>query len=160
MQKFCISIKKALLGAFFILNSCSHCAPWQYDYICSCDPCFQCAKVYYEPQNVFREAGIEIAFSTDTGFRFFLNFYGCPIPDKLIHDDAAEVTLIINNTSSLILANVCKGGQRLILPEDASQLIIQSLLNNEEVCLKIWRYSVNIPLEGFEKNYNKIAKIV
>lgn len=160
MQKFSLLIKRALFGAFFILSSCSPCSLWQYDSISSCDPCFQSAKIYYEPQNVFREPGVEISYNTDTGFSVFLNLYGCALPNQLINDSMIEVTLVINSNPIPILAVIYQGNQRILLPETCAQMIIESLLNKDEVVLKVGRYCITLPFDGFEKNYNKLAKII
>lgn len=160
MFKSSVLLKRALLGAFFIFNSCSPCSAWQYDCITSCDPCFQSARVYYEPQNVFREPGVEIAYNTDAGFTFYLNLYGCPLPQSLTKEGLAEVVAVINSEPSLILACVCLGNQRIMLPEEAAQRIIQSLLNHDEVCLKVGHYRVTLPFDSFDQKYNKMVQLL
>ncbi|KAF3363173.1 hypothetical protein PHSC3_000360 [Chlamydiales bacterium STE3] len=159
-QKVASSCIKALTSAFFVLTACNPSSKWQFDSICSSDPCFKSAKVFYKPDNFFLEPELEVAYSTEVGYRIYINIHGCALPDYLVSEGTIVVSLTINNHNELVAAQIAQGNQRILLPENYTQSIIQSLLNKEEIILKVGTYKTLLPLNGFEQNYQKLIKTI
>lgn len=159
MLKFRYFRKGALLGVLFLLNSCSKQAPeWTLISSHSNEPYFVSSRLYFEPENIFREPGFEITRDSLKGSRFYINIYGCPVRAVSETSNTIEVTLTIEGCSETFEAYVFQGNQRLLLPEEISDKIIQGLLNQLSISIKFDNYCGEVTQCGFVKKYNKLLK--
>lgn len=163
MLKFSYFRKGALLGVLFLLQACSKQAPeWMLISSHSSEPYFVSSRLYFQPENIFREPGFEIICDSMRGSRsrFFINVYGCPVRTTSESPNTAEVILTIDGYSETFMAHVFQGNQRLLLPDEISDKIIQGLLNRHSVSLKFDNYHGELTQYGFVKKYNRLLKSV
>lgn len=152
------SSKRALICALFLFSSCSKQSPeWQLESANSCEPYFLNAKLYLEPENIFREAGVEIAYNSALGLRMYLNLFGCQLK-SVDEKNFAEVIISIDGQEERSSAFVYQGNQKVLLTEELSNKIITALLSDHPVEIRVGNYYSKISSDGFTKKYRKLMK--
>lgn len=145
---------------YFFLVSCS--TPthqWRSDQSLNCFPHFQSSKIYLPPQNQF--SGIEMEIVQGSyGQRMYLNVFSIHLSVNPETPSKIFVTLIFNNETCVVEADLFDGGQHVLLPEEAKEKIIEHLLDNQTVSIKMGRYSTEITPSGFVKKYKSLANSI
>ncbi|QLH37284.1 MAG: hypothetical protein HWD61_14990 [Parachlamydiaceae bacterium] len=67
-----------------------------------------------------------------------------------------KITLIVQNQTHDFSGFLLQGGHRVLLPEDASHLMIHALCNNQEITLSIGIYSTILIPNNFIKHYQSL----
>lgn len=142
-----LTILSALL--FLFLNSCSsETARWQMDEIVSDSPVYQSKRLLHLASN--RSTGFELEISQgQSDMQVHINVFSRQIPAYSGNPKRALITIADPSQSHNILAHRLKGGQRLRLGQEHSQLLLNSLKNSKEVKIYLEGYEENIDTEGF-----------
>lgn len=147
------SAKFALFLIIFFTFSCTPlCNQWKLALIkADCPPaCY--TKLYLPANNTFN--GLEaVLMSIDGDWHFYLHALTLLFPSIAADDEHTEVILTIEETTYAYTADRLQGGQCLLLPDEANQLIICSLLEKTEVLVTSGRYQATLTPENFAKTY-------
>lgn len=143
------SFKSVLLILAFLLASCSsNKSSWQ----CASLPSSPCKKLYLTPQNTFQN--LEIVLQKDgEESKAMINVYGIPL--KAERDGRTKLVLTLDGTSTCYSAYLLEGGQRIVLPNDAEQKLLEALYQKKPLELAAGRYSTKVCYEGFEEPFSE-----
>lgn len=146
----------ALVALFCFLSSCATPArQWELEKTRSCSPCFQSAKLFLPVDDNF--CGMEIELTQGhCGLRMYVNVFTLEFPYTQENDAKTALVITVDEVSQTIYADRFQGGQRLLLPPDASEYIILSLLANKKVDIRAGRFhSIVIPYK-FESLFHRL----
>ena len=159
MLAFWFARKRVFSSLFLFLFSCIACSPpchqWQIAIIKAYCPPATYVKTYLPATNTF--SGMEVELMCHNGcLNLYLNAITLQFPTT--NPKQTELKIVVCDQTYIFLAERLNGGQRLLLPDDAKQLVICSLL--EENCVKIYagRYETTVTDEGFAKTYNDLVR--
>lgn len=151
-----IRVPSILFLPFFILLSCTKpCRQWELETIQSDCPGICYGKATLPACSTFNGLEAEI-LSIESGLRFYLNALSLELP--MVDDDVDYTTVIISigDQDYSFLADRFQGGQQLLLPEDAQNLIIETLLQKCEVDIRVGRYQTTLVPNHFYESYLKL----
>lgn len=134
---------------FFTFSSCSNASQsWSARVIQSTD----CAQLSHPPENKFKN--IEICFQKDgCDLKVYLNTYSIPFQKDC--DGYSTIILTINDTSTSFKASVLAGNQRILLPTEARDLLLNALNEKKEGTITVGKYFAEIRHGAFEQEYRK-----
>lgn len=139
----------SLLLSFVFLTGCTQ-KGWIYKQVVSECPQFNSAQLTHVPESNF--SGIEVQFLTGAfGTLGFLNIYANQILSN-------EVTLQIEEARYFYTALVMKGCMRLLLPNEATQAMIEALLAGQIVTVQLDGFCTQLRPENFSKKYKRFSK--
>lgn len=142
-----------------LLASCTPKQPqWKLTTIKAIYPCSTYAKARLAPCNPFYGIEAEILCNGDDT-TFFLNALIMCFPPAETPDGKINVTLEIDENTFNFASERLEGGQRIMLPEEAKELIIASLLDGHLVTITVGRYQTTLILDNFENVYGKMLRL-
>ena len=114
----------------------------------------KCSQLSFEPSFKGGSMGLQM-LKTEKGLITYLNLYTGQFPS----DDAQTVTVYLKcgETKHSYKAHLLSGGQRCILPPEATHAIIERLGSNQSILLHTKRVSTEVSAVGFSQFYKKIA---
>lgn len=143
----------AFFLAFYCAISCSHpCRQWELIKIKADCPPITYYQAYLSASNPFNGIEIEL-LSTGAETQLYLNVLALQFPHCPENENQTEVTICIDDMQYVVNAERFLGGQRLLLPEEAQQLIICALIENRPVDISAGRYQATIVPDNFLKIY-------
>ncbi len=150
--------KKNCFFLLFLLPSCS-CGPcWVYREVDTSCPSNNSAFLSYPVLNGFN--GIEVQLLRgDFGTLAYLNIPCREIPPLPDAPRYANVLLIIEEDYYSFQAIRMEGGQRLLLPDEATDLLIHALLNCVSVVIALPSHYAEICPMRFESLYRKFCAL-
>lgn len=146
----------ALFLIIFLASSCSpQCNQWKVAVIKANCPCTSYVKVYLPSCNTFN--GLETVLVSSNGI-MRLYFYAVTLLFPLFENDErfCEVILSVDGENYSFISDRLQGGQCLLLPDDARQLLIESLLENKCVEVTTGRYQTTLTDENFCNAYKNL----
>lgn len=150
----------ALLSFFLLLIfGCSPaCRQWQYDDVCT--PCgqYNSGRMFLPISIPGNNLELEITRGL-SGTHVYVNVCSLPVPPAPENPSIAPVNVIIGDSVTRTFAERLQGGQRLILPCEISQDIINAVLNNESVVISAGAYRAEIISTRFHKHYEHLNRI-
>ena len=136
---------------FFISCSSSH-HQWLADQSLLCSPHFQSGKIYLPLQN--QSSGLEIEILQGSyGQRMYLNAFSVHLPVNPESPSKIFVTITTKDETCVVEGDLFDGGQRVLLPAHAKEQIIERLLDQQTIEIKVGRYCDKIIPTGFAKKY-------
>ncbi|MBS0652994.1 MAG: hypothetical protein JSR39_05635 [Verrucomicrobia bacterium] len=140
-----------------ILASCRSSSPWALDRVESGNSDFNSAKLTFPANDPIH--GIDVEFlNTSKNLYVYLNVHSIPIPALKNNPKYAFVHLTIGTEKYRFEALRREGGQRLLLPEEAVDLMISSLRKNLPIEIKVSGYSTQITPSGFPEKFKKMQQ--
>lgn len=155
-------LKKILILG--ILTACASKGHWKQSYI-NTGTEYSSSKLVYafpDPNNSLK---LEI-FRTSSYCKGYISVQSHPFIPWQNDPKKVLVSCKTQEGSFLYLADLHEGGQRALLPFDALEKIISSLLEKSNVLLEVSGYTTKISWEGFDSKYknfqspSKIPKII
>lgn len=143
------------LPFFLFFSSCSQpaCNRWEWTTFKVDYPCITFAKAYYPPSNNFN--GIEVEWVRSGGeHRLYLNAMTLQFP--CADDQTVDVSVCIEGEEYHFVAAWLQGGQRLLLGDDAQELIISTLFEGCPVDISVGRYHTTVTSDNFAKIYDRM----
>lgn len=119
---------------------------WQ----CAMVPSSPCKRLCLAPQNIFQNLEIVLQ-KEEERIKPVINAYGIPL--KCESDGRTKVTLIVDGSANDYSAFLLQGGQRILLPDDAEQKLLEALYQKKSLTLIAGRYSTEVHYEGFEEPF-------
>lgn len=119
---------------------------------------YSAARIYLPVDDPF--CGLEVAFVRGSqGFCMFINARSVPFPVDEQNPDKTDVVVEIAQSFYVVRADRLKGGQRLLLPCEATHNIVEALTVGCPVFLTIGRYSVEVVPDNFAHVYEELGKL-
>lgn len=154
-------VKKGALVALFLslfLSCTKPCQQWEFEKINACFPCGEIGRIYYLESDSFCLLEPELV-ADRCGQRLYLNVYTLEFPFEEDDPGKAEIVMTIDDQSYRFMTDRFSGGQRLLIPPDATELMIQSLLACQNVRIEIGRYSANLTSNNFYPSFTKLQNL-
>lgn len=112
-------------------------------------------KISFPPANSY--SGIEMDLTRlNHEVVAYLNVFSIDLaaPDQLI-----DVRVVIENQESTYQARILKGGQRVLLPLEATEKMIEALSEDLQVYIQMGRYEQTIDPANFSNAYGELMMI-
>lgn len=88
---------------------------------------------------------MEVEFvRTASGLRSYLNVHSLKFAEETAHAKKTEIVLISDGTERHYLADRLEGGQRLLLPPEAQEFLLDQLAENHSVRVVSGRFDVEV----------------
>ncbi len=155
------TFRKRVLFALFslmILNACSTpCRQWQLTSNTGSKRDFCSSLLYLSPEDKF--SGLEVAiFNTSAGKTTYINVFGIELESEGQSPEGyptIAVTFCIDGHPQAFLGFLLQGNHRILLPENASNILVEALHQNQIVDISVTHYSTRIIPDNFVKHYQK-----
>lgn len=146
---------------FLFLIGCSGQTPrqWEIDEIVTKTPCFNGGRLLLAPDSDCSHLEIELVRNS-SGIRFYINLLflrAFPWPE-----DPARTTITIQFEDQepwIIHPFLLEGDQRLLLPGDIADTLIQALLDDFSFKIQIGRSQINVISTQFMKLYKRLLDL-
>ena len=147
----------ALLLITTLIISCTpHCNQWKLAVIKADCPSATYAKAYLPACNTF--SGLEAVLTSCNGsVEMHLNAFTLLFPYYDSDEEHSEVFVCIGTEKYSYVAGRLEGGQSLLLPEAAVQLITGALLESKCVDISVGRYQTTLIYQNFAKVYSSLT---
>ena len=143
-----------VLLALFLLSGCRSDTSWTVDRVASGHSKFNSTKLTYTAADPIN--GLDLEFlKTQEHLYVYLNVHSVPIPPLKTDPHHSFVYITVDTEKRRFEALRREGGQRLLLPEDAINLITSSLDQQLPVEITVSGYSSLISPSDFSKKYKK-----
>lgn len=86
-----------------------------------------------------------------------LNVHSLPIPPCADVPDRALVMISFDGDEYIEHAYWLQGGQRLLLTEETRQKIVEALICNQNIEIRVSRYKTRLVSDNFEQLYNRLC---
>lgn len=137
-------------------NSCREWIVWTTETDC---PQFNSGRMFLSPDASSNQIELEIDRGP-SGIKMYLNLFCLPVAPLPNDPTKAAVELLIEGDESRIFYPIRYiGGQRLLCPEDIASLIIEKLLDEETVVIKIGRNKITVIPDNFADTYQALINI-
>ena len=146
------SVKALLL--LFTLFGCYETSPWNVSYLEGGDS----SRVSCLTRDKVNGVGVEMVYAKNS-LRTYLEVHSQSIPPYRGNEQEA---LVILKTATQVIRTVASrhaGGQRLLLPSDSQQILIDNLLEGESVTIELQGYRQTLSPDHFSNKFSKIKKI-
>lgn len=144
-----IWLRGGLIVASLFLSSCqSTIREWHEDCVVTPNASYNSKRLYLPPEPPLCNIEVELVLS-ESDSRFYINTLS--IPFSHLSDDVSKtiITFGVGDLFQEFIVDRLLGGQRLLLSPEASAFVIDALVNNQCVCLKVGRYQADIVPTGF-----------
>lgn len=123
-------------------------------------PYYNGGRIFLEPEKEYDYLTIEIVRSR-SGVRFYLNILFLQATPCSEDQTKTKVEVFFENEEKpwVIYPLILRGGQRLLLPTDASNYLIQVLLEGQSFDFKVGNYRTKATVNTFEECYQALMKI-
>ncbi|CDZ80312.1 hypothetical protein BN1013_00822 [Candidatus Rubidus massiliensis] len=126
---------------------------WEIDPVFTPLPKYNFSKIFFPIQNEFD--GIEVEIVKDSNeLQTYLVIHSIAIGKRNV-----MVTLTSGDDSIQYPSLVLKGGQKIVLPKDGTQQLINWLLENRLVTISFERYKTTVANERFSNLYKELLEI-
>ena len=144
---------------FLFFTACNPtCRQWECDEAVTCSRCYDSVRLLISCDNPFNGIGVEI-IGTSENLRMYLNVYAYPLLPISPDSQEVIVTITIDGNDCSCNAYLFEGGQRLLVPPEFSEQIIEGLLDEQCVIISIGPYKAEIPHRNFAKSYSLLWQL-
>lgn len=148
-------IKRTILFAIVLfLTACSSQKDWTYSRVVSASPEFNSSMLRRHSQSELVGVGVEL-LKGSFGTLGYLNVSARKIPVLPGTTDTSIVVFVIEDEKFPYKANRMAGGQKLLLPEEATEQLVAALQNNSIVDIYLDGYMTKLEPSNFQKLYKK-----
>jgi hypothetical protein len=148
---------KVLLVVLCLLTACTKQGQWSQEKIHSHCEAFTFSKVRGRSSNPVHGLDIEFIRFADN-IKAYLIIHSTPIPCTICPGDKASLHIQIEQEDFAFHAERLEGGQRFLLTEEASELLIDTFLAGKDIIITLPGYRSFIQAEGFSKHFKKIER--
>jgi hypothetical protein len=104
--------------------------------------------MFLTPANQF--SGLELEFvAAPCGLRLYINVFGLEIPPDDCDPSSSLVAISFRDHSYQFTAPRLLGGQRLLIPDDVRNEIVDYLQNGQPIFIQVGRYQADIYPDQF-----------
>jgi hypothetical protein len=145
----CILLTTLLLG-------CTKSGYWSEERIHSHSDAFAFCKVRQRASDQVYGLDIEFVRFVD-GVKAYLLIHSTPIPCHLCPNEKTPLHIEIDKTYSFY-AERLEGGQRFLLPQEATELLKHAFMEGKNALITLPGYHSLIDAQGFSKHFSKIEE--
>ncbi len=150
-----------LLLVLLSVCSCSSsvCRQWEIQKVLTKHPCYNAGRLLWGPHSNFTYLELELARSR-TGLRFYVNLLF--LQARPCQEDSERTCLEIlydNQESWVVYPYLFEGGQRLLLPGEVADVLIQALLNGRSFTVRLGRNCLEILPANFASLYETLLSL-
>lgn len=154
-------MRKGAFYALFLIPLLSSCSPtchqWKLAAIKANCPTASYVKAYLPACNTFN--GLEAELMCSNGdMQLNLNILSLQFPCDPCDPEHSTVAVEFCGEKYTYVAERLLGGQRLVMPEEARQQIICTLLEGNDVDISVGRYESTLVSNGFSKHYDQLVE--
>jgi len=132
------------------ISACSkQVTQWELELIRGNCPPKTYSKVYLAPCSTFSGIQIEL-IGVGCDRQLYLSVL-CLQLSPSSSDNTVDVVITIEDQSYIVSAALLEGRQRILLPDEARDLIVYALLNNQEVTVSVGRYRQILIIDNFRE---------
>jgi len=135
------------------LLGCYATSPWNVSYLQGADS----SRLSCPAHDKVNGVGVEMVFA-ENSLRTYLEVHSQAIPSYRGNDREALVTLKMADRVFHTIAHRHAGGQRLLLPSDFQQILIDALLEGSPVVIELQGYRSTLNPEQFSNKYYSAKK--
>ncbi len=142
------------------LNGCSspRCRQWIFnDVITSC-PSHNSGRLLLQPNNDFSYLELEIVRSR-SGVRMYLNILLMEARPSEENPQMTKVLILLSDETLTVYANIFKGGQRILIPGEIADILIENLLDSQCSTIQLGARKIDIIPDQFQECYTKLLSI-
>jgi hypothetical protein len=144
-----------LLLILTLFCSCNSIKPWAFKEVVSNNPQFNSTLLTYQSDDELMGVGVEILKGIFGTFGY-LNVHSRQIPSLPDAPSKSIVVLLIDEKKFPYNADRMEGGQKLLLPQEATAQLTSSLLNNQSVTIYLDGFKSTLEPTNFANMYKKI----
>lgn len=161
MKNFIFAQRAIPALCLIILCSCSapKCREWEIQENLTQVPTFNAGRLILTPDTNYSHLELELVRNS-SGLRFYLNLL--LMEAHPMREDPTRTKAEIlseNDEPELIYPYLLEGGQRLMLPGDSADTLIQRLLEDNSFIIKIGRSQITVIPDNFSKTYEKLLSL-
>lgn len=134
--------RRGSLGFLFLLSACTSTQHWKVSQHKTTPSVYWCFK----PENAFNGVSVEI-IEKQCDQVAYLGVLSREIPPYDADPTKAKVTLIIDTQNLSFLAHRMQGGQRLLLPLEATKQLISALAAKKKVVVALQGFVSELPTD-------------
>ncbi|MBI5345913.1 MAG: hypothetical protein HZB76_02065 [Chlamydiae bacterium] len=143
-----------LIVFFLLLISCSKNETWKLDSLSQCEADFNSCKLTNNSNQI---SGLEVEFiQTKNELYGYLNVFFQTTTPIIDNEKKAKVTIKINDQTFEKIESRLKGGQKIALSSETTDLIITSLKNNHEVTIMLDGYETTLEPKDFANKFDNL----
>lgn len=144
-----------------VLSSCSTPTPrkWEIQEILTKNPCFNGGRLVLGPDSDCSYLELEL-FRNSSGIRFYLNLLFLQAPPWEEDPARTSITILFEGQEPWVVhPYLLEGGQRLLLPGDVADFLVQALFNEQEFIIQIGRKQITVISTQFIKTYQRLIDL-
>lgn len=151
-----LSIFQVVPIYLMFLSGCNQpCEFWEYNETITSCPQYNSAIITIPPQERPNSAYAEFVRSS-FGIRMHLNLLCFVVPTIDEEGTKSTFTVFISDQTFSYVGDLLEGGQRLLVPPDATELITQALLEGVPVVIKLGLFKIELMPDNFGELYCKL----
>lgn len=143
---------------FLLACSRSQEIEWKLEQTLVANKCYNSGKLFLPAANQFRGIELELV-QYASGIRMYLNVFSLPFPTHTEDSTKTEILITIDEDEHPFTTHCFQGGQRLLLPPEATSLLITSLMEDHSITIASGRYCATIVSTRFSELYAKLNQI-
>ncbi len=132
---------------------------WQFEEVATNRLAFNGGKLSLPPDSDFSNLELELVRSA-SGTRFYLNLFTLRAPP--LREEPNRTTVVIEFEQQepwVVHPYLMEGGQKLLLPGEVSDYLIEALLEGIPFKIQIGRSSIQAISEGFQEGYQSLLDL-
>lgn len=144
-----------------LLFGCSAptCREWEIQDSLTDIPYFNSGRLILEPDSNYSRLELELVRSK-SGIRLYLNLLFLKALPSHENPHQTEITILFSQKEPwIVFPYVLRGGQRLLLPGEVSDCLIEALLNGESFIIEIGRSSIKVIPDNFSSAYEELLQL-
>lgn len=142
----------SLVCLFFL--SCSAKSPWVSQSIKTGNPDYNSTRLVYHSPDKLHGIDLELLKTGETT-RLYLIVHSHTVPPYKGDPKRAAVLLTIDKKSYTVIAGRREGGQKLLMPDSARELILSALKNGTFIDISLKGYTAKVTSENFSSKYQE-----
>lgn len=156
-------VQKTKEGSFFLLLlflvSCSKSCFWKYQEIDTHCPLYRTAILSHHSDNQF--SGLNLEFLRGSyGTKGYITVVCGEIPPSPQDISLSQVYIAIDGQAQACLAFRMEGGQKVLLPDPITYLLIDALIGGRKVIVALDGYYAEIPAQDFAKYHKSFESLI
>ena len=152
-------IKRFRQTFLLLLLCCASCKSnnsWTFDRVESGSSNFNSTRMTFPSPDPINGIDVEL-LRTSNRLYAYLNVHSLPIPQLNNHPKHAFVYFLIGEEKHRFEALCREGGQRLLLPDEATTLLISAMQKQQTIDIKVSGYAAQVTPSGFSTYYSKMV---
>ncbi len=143
--------------ALLLLCSCSQNRSWRVGHVDAGHSAFNSSKLCYRSDDAAN--GIDVEFlKTQHTLHLYLNVHAHPVPPYEGNAKQALVVFLAGDKKFTYIAARHEGGQRLLVPLEAQEILIEALRANTSITIQLEGYTAQIDPASFSENFTDLQK--